>query len=172
MFFYNSKGNILKLFYCYTCKIIRPPRTSHCAECDNCVERFDHHCIWIGSCVGKRNYKYFFLFIMHLNVLGVFGLIIACYIISDKYRQIKVIILFNFSQENVNNRDNPYVFIGLSIAIIIYVVGFSFVFLGRLFTLHVWLTGQNLTFYEHIKKKWKNLPWKNPFDRYVLLCLY
>eukprot|EP00759_Apiculatamorpha_spiralis_P045080 PhF_6_TR4188/c0_g1_i2/m.5632/K16675/ZDHHC9_14_18; palmitoyltransferase ZDHHC9/14/18 len=50
--------------YCQTCKIVRPPQTSHCTQCDYCVRGFDHHCGVLGICVGERTWRYFTYFVL------------------------------------------------------------------------------------------------------------
>jgi hypothetical protein len=67
----------LKGAECRSCKMQKPARSKHCSMCDMCVEKFDHHCIWINNCVGLGNYRYFISFITLHMVLCWYGAIIG-----------------------------------------------------------------------------------------------
>jgi palmitoyltransferase ZDHHC9/14/18 len=55
--------------FCSICNMYRPARTKHCRSCDHCCQGFDHHCPWIGCCIGVRNYCMFFVFLI-TSLLG------------------------------------------------------------------------------------------------------
>lgn len=54
--------------FCTTCLIRKPLRSKHCASCDRCVARFDHHCPWIYNCVGMNNHSHFIFYLAFTSI--------------------------------------------------------------------------------------------------------
>ena len=50
--------------YCQFCDLYIPPECNarHCYDCGVCIRGHDHHCPWVGKCIGKGNMKYFIAF--------------------------------------------------------------------------------------------------------------
>jgi hypothetical protein len=70
---------------CKTCNIIRPKKCSHCFICDNCVLEFDHHCAFVSNCIGKRNHKYFLLFLLYGSLFMLPLIILNTIVIINVY---------------------------------------------------------------------------------------
>ncbi|XP_063900086.1 uncharacterized protein LOC135119611 [Zophobas morio] len=126
---------------------MRPPRTSHCARCDNCVERFDHHCPWVSNCIGKRNYKYFFVFVV---LLVVYDLFIFALAVSQ--------IVMTLPRE----RSFPTKKVTAPLILCIYTF-IALLPLGYLAGYHVCLIASNMLTYEKISKRVRKKT--NPFDK-------
>lgn len=65
-----------KQLYCKKCQYPRPPRAHHCKICRKCTLKMDHHCPWIGNCVGVYNQKYFYQFLFYATLGDLVGFLI------------------------------------------------------------------------------------------------
>ncbi|CAG9326439.1 unnamed protein product [Blepharisma stoltei] len=137
------KGVLMELKYCPICYILRPPRAAHCEECGHCVEDFDHHCPWVSNCIGKRNYKFFYIFLSSL-----FGYIVFIEWISIEY------VCKTWFENDASVIMLCVIFIGL---------GASWFVIG-LWVIHSYLIAHNLTTREKVKQIWEKLR-INPFDK-------
>ncbi|XP_075259566.1 palmitoyltransferase ZDHHC14-like isoform X2 [Convolutriloba macropyga] len=132
------RGIEVEVKWCDTCKLWRPPRASHCSRCNNCIESFDHHCPYMGNCIGKRNYRYFFMYLLSMTTLLLYALVFSAYHLIHTFITEDQLI----SAEAILTAVN-------CMALTVNVLGVS-VFLIQ----HCYLTVYALTTYEESKGVW------------------
>ena len=153
-------GYIREYKICDTCYIVRPLRSTHCGICDNCIYRFDHHCPWIGTCVGKRNYPYFFIFLILLNLFQVYTAAVCIAHIVIKILDIKNNIISNTKKKKDSILVGSVI---MSLYLIIYVL-LTMIFTTGLLFYHIRIVKNDMTTKEELKKFFKN-PFGNPYQR-------
>ncbi|XP_022740818.1 protein S-acyltransferase 10-like isoform X4 [Durio zibethinus] len=130
---YKKSSMASKTCTCSYCNVEQPPRAKHCHDCDKCVLQFDHHCVWLGTCVGQGNHCKFWWYICEETALCLWtGILYITYLkanISRAWWKDTVMILL---------------LIPLSISII---------FLLLLLLFHSYLVLTNQTTYELVRRR-------------------
>lgn len=145
----NVNGYSVKVKFCDTCLLYRPPRASHCSVCNNCVQRFDHHCPWVGQCIGLRNYRFFYMFISTATILCLYVFIFSWVILAHGEKG----ILKAMAKDALSDFLVVYCFIALW-------------FVGGLTGFHFYLISTNQTTYENFRYRYDKR--ENPYNQGVL----
>ncbi|XP_022769480.1 probable protein S-acyltransferase 1 [Durio zibethinus] len=142
-------GKTVKVKFCDTCLLYRSPRASHCSICNNCVQRFDHHCPWVGQCIGLRNYPFFISFISSSTALCIY--VFLCSWLN--------ILRQDCGLWDAMSRDI------LSVILIVYCF-IAIWFVGGLTVFHFYLICTNQTTYENFRYRYDKK--ENPFNKGIL----
>ncbi|KAL5744997.1 hypothetical protein ACOSP7_026143 [Xanthoceras sorbifolium] len=142
-------GHTVKVKYCDTCLLYRPPRASHCSICNNCVQRFDHHCPWVGQCIGIRNYRFFFMFISTSTILCIYVFVFSWVDLFEKNH--------NIWKAMPHDAMSDFLIIYCFVAVW---------FVGGLSVFHFYLMCSNQTTYENFRYRYDKKD--NPHNRGML----
>ena len=83
--------DINNMEYCNICQVYynEDKKVQHCKMCNICVEKMDHHCVWVGKCVGKNNIFSFYAMLASIGLVYLFIIYLAFFQFSTKTKSKK-----------------------------------------------------------------------------------
>lgn len=160
----DVNGKKVTLKWNDSCNFYQPPRAHHCSVNNDCIEKFDHHCPWVGTTIGQRNYRSFLLFVFNTTLL-------ALYVFALSALQVHLHVRAQAAEHTAGTRAAK-----ASVAdalqdcpAAIACMAFTFLgvwFVGGLSGFHAYLVATNQTTYENFRYMYGR--GENPYDRGVL----
>lgn len=125
------------LLFCRYCNSNVRGDSKHCWECGKCVANYDHHCAWLNTCIGTRNYGSFFV--------AIWSTLLMC----------AVVLASGILTLSRHAMDNGVILDGDQCLLLIAILLNSPVFLlvGTLVAFHTFLCYEDITTYEYLTGK-------------------
>lgn len=137
---------------CVFCRRFVQLGCKHCSVCDKCVPGFDHHCRWLNSCVGAKNYRLFATFMLAAWAGMAWVTAFSLYTIVWMLRDITAFKAhMRMKAYRSPNKAFPALVVFNFVCLIIAALGICA--LGKLIYFHVYLHVTHQSTYEHIVKK-------------------
>jgi len=96
----------------------------------------DHHCPWVGGCVGAHNQRFFFIFVFWVTLL-------------ELYTLISTAVFFHRGVQSLNQQGSAWKVDGFLISLFP-ICAIFLIFTGALLGTHLFLMGRNMTTIEHV----------------------
>lgn len=126
-------GTSARTYTCSYCNVLQPPRVKHCHDCDKCVLQFDHHCVWLGTCIGQGNHCRFWWYICEETALCLWT----------------VILYITFLKANIAKAW----WVDVIMIMLLATLSISLIFLLLLLLFHSYLVMTNQTTFELVRRR-------------------
>lgn len=123
---------------CTSCQTNVSKASKHCAHCARCIAHFDHHCKWLNTCIGGRNYPFF---------AALLGLLETTELVLVAFGTMTITEGVNQPLEGLNL---------VKLVLLVSVTGLATVtgcVTLQLILFHIWLRSKGRTTYDYIKAK-------------------
>ncbi|CAE8734795.1 unnamed protein product, partial [Polarella glacialis] len=141
-----------EMLFCRYCDSNVQLESKHCWECNKCVANFDHHCPWLNTCIGARNYGGFYVSIWALFVmLGVASAAAVLVLVEAVQVHKEAVLLGQEEDKNVLGLNEVATLVIASLVLAVNIPLFLLDFTLVIF--HTYLCCENITTYEYLTGK-------------------
>ncbi|KAL2078532.1 hypothetical protein ACEWY4_026217 [Coilia grayii] len=159
----SQRAHIFRDEYCTVCDAEVGPNVKHCWACNKCVIGFDHHCMWLNTCIGRRNYWFFFAMVVSGVILLLLLVVIVLFVFIEHY--VNPAVLRTAPQFQSVKSSRWFLFLPLTavevnatwllvLAGVTVLMGLNtLVRMTLLLTFHIQLLWENITTYEYILRE-------------------